>query len=57
MRELFRLMTHYLRYHTLGVDWATSLLAFIAVALFPVPILFYIYGSRIRKLSRYSPSA
>ncbi|EOD50786.1 mfs multidrug transporter [Neofusicoccum parvum] len=44
-------------YHTLGVDWATSLLAFIAVALFPVPILFYIYGSRIRKLSRYSPSA
>ncbi|KAL1639730.1 hypothetical protein SLS58_007628 [Diplodia intermedia] len=44
-------------YHTLGVDWATSLLAFIAVALFPVPILFYIYGARIRKLSRYSPSA
>ncbi|KAL1635103.1 hypothetical protein SLS56_001855 [Neofusicoccum ribis] len=57
MRERFRLMPHYLRYHTLGVDWATSLLAFIAVALFPVPILFYIYGSRIRKLSRYSPSA
>ncbi|KAF9637313.1 putative mfs multidrug protein [Lasiodiplodia theobromae] len=44
-------------YHTLGVDWATSLLAFIAVALFPVPILFYMYGARIRKLSRYSPSA
>ncbi|KAF4313514.1 Major facilitator superfamily [Botryosphaeria dothidea] len=44
-------------YHTLGVDWATSLLAFLAVALFPVPILFYLYGAKIRKLSRYSPSA
>ncbi|KAH7021784.1 major facilitator superfamily domain-containing protein [Macrophomina phaseolina] len=43
-------------YHTLGVSWATSLLAFIAVALFPVPILFYIYGAKIRKLSKYSPS-
>jgi MFS transporter, DHA1 family, multidrug resistance protein len=43
------------RYHNLGVDWATSLLGFLAIALFPVPILFYIYGARIRKMSRYSP--
>ncbi|KAF2144207.1 uncharacterized protein K452DRAFT_223480 [Aplosporella prunicola CBS 121167] len=42
-------------YHTLGVAWATSLLAFINVAMFPVPILFYFYGARIRKLSKYSP--
>lgn len=32
-----------------------SLLAFLCVALFPVPILFYIYGARIRKLSKYAP--
>ncbi|PVH83697.1 MFS general substrate transporter [Cadophora sp. DSE1049] len=30
-------------YNRLGVDWATR------------PILFYIYGEKIRKLSRYSP--
>ncbi|KAF2836718.1 MFS general substrate transporter [Patellaria atrata CBS 101060] len=44
-------------YHTLGVDWATSLLGFLTAALFPVPILFYIFGERIRKLSKYSPTA
>jgi len=42
-------------YDKLGVSWATSLLGFLALAFFPVPILFYIYGARIRKLSRYSP--
>lgn len=44
-------------YHNLGVDWATSLLAFLCVALYPAPVLFYIYGERIRKLSRYSPTS
>ncbi|KAF1963972.1 MFS general substrate transporter [Bimuria novae-zelandiae CBS 107.79] len=43
-------------YHTLGVDWATSLLGFITVALFPVPILFYVYGDKIRKMSKYAPT-
>ncbi|KAF2448197.1 bicyclomycin resistance protein [Karstenula rhodostoma CBS 690.94] len=41
-------------YHTLGVNWATSVLGFITAALFPVPILFYFYGARIRKMSKYS---
>ena len=43
------------RYHTLGVDWATSTLAFITAALFPVPIIFYYFGERIRAKSRYVP--
>lgn len=43
-------------YHTLGVAWATSLLGFLTVAFFPVPILFFIYGEKIRKMSRYSPT-
>lgn len=43
-------------YHNLGVPWATSLLGFLCVVLFPVPILFFIYGSRIRKLSKFAPS-
>ena len=42
-------------YHQLGVAWASSLLAFLCLAMVPVPVLFYIYGARIRKMSRYSP--
>lgn len=44
-------------FHTLGVAWATSLLAFLCVAMIPAPLAFYFYGSRIRKMSRFSPSA
>jgi hypothetical protein len=43
-------------YHKLGVAWATSLLGFLAVAFVPVPILFYIYGSKLRKLSKFTPT-
>ena len=43
-------------YHKLGVPWASSLLAFLYVAFIPAPILFYIYGARIRARSRYKPS-
>lgn len=39
----------------LGVPWAMSLLGFLTAALAPVPILFYIYGEKIRKLSKYTP--
>lgn len=42
-------------YHNLGVDWATSLLGFIAVAFLPCPLLFFIYGEKIRGWSKYSP--
>lgn len=42
-------------YHQLGVPWATSLLAFLCVALIPVPIVFYIYGAKIRSWSKFVP--
>ncbi|KAI9735398.1 MAG: hypothetical protein M1818_006404 [Claussenomyces sp. TS43310] len=42
-------------YHNLGVPWATSLLGFLCVALMPVPVLFYVYGAKLRKLSKFSP--
>ena len=42
-------------FHNLGVPWAMSLLAFLCIALFPAPILFFIYGAKLRKLSKYSP--
>lgn len=31
-------------FHHLGIPWAASLLGFIAVALIPIPFLFYVYG-------------
>ncbi|TGJ87327.1 hypothetical protein E0Z10_g1468 [Xylaria hypoxylon] len=43
-------------YHNLGVAWATSTLAFISIALIPIPIIFYIYGGRIRSWSKNSVS-
>lgn len=43
-------------YHKLGVAWATSLLGFLCAVFAPVPILFYIYGARIRQRSRFTPT-
>ncbi|KAL2042548.1 hypothetical protein N7G274_005042 [Stereocaulon virgatum] len=43
-------------YHKLGVPWATSLLGFLTVVFLPVPILFFVYGEKIRKMSRYAPT-
>ncbi|KAH8696353.1 major facilitator superfamily domain-containing protein [Talaromyces proteolyticus] len=36
-------------FSALGIGWESSLLAFIAVAMIPVPILFLKYGERIRQ--------
>lgn len=40
-------------YERLGVNWAGSLLGFLALALVPLPIVLYIYGARIRSMSRF----
>lgn len=41
-------------YNELGIQWATSLLAFLCVALAPAPFLFYIYGQRVRSWSKFA---
>ncbi|KAL2832124.1 major facilitator superfamily domain-containing protein [Aspergillus cavernicola] len=41
-------------FRNLGVPWASSLLGFIAMALIPIPYLFYVYGPRIRARGRWS---
>lgn len=43
-------------YERLDVHWATSLLAFISVALVPFPFLFFQYGERFRARSPYARS-
>ncbi|KAF9878653.1 major facilitator superfamily transporter [Colletotrichum karsti] len=35
-------------YNALGLGWGNSLLGFIALALVPIPLLFYLFGERIR---------
>lgn len=41
-------------YHRLGYEWASSLMAFISLACCLIPYLFYFYGARIRKFSKYA---
>ena len=41
-------------YHKLGIAWGSSVFGFCAVALIPIPFLFYIYGPSIRKRGKYS---
>lgn len=35
-------------FENLGIGWGSSLLGFIGLATIPVPVLFYLYGERIR---------
>jgi len=41
-------------YHRLGDQWASSLLAFLALACCAIPYVFYFKGASIRKLSHYA---
>ncbi|KAE8149114.1 major facilitator superfamily domain-containing protein [Aspergillus avenaceus] len=52
----FPLFTTYM-YRNLGIHWASSIPAFLAVACVPFPILFYMYGARIRKRCFYAAEA
>ncbi|KAK4952627.1 Synaptic vesicle transporter SVOP [Elasticomyces elasticus] len=41
-------------YHTLGYQWAGSLLAFLSLACCAIPYVFYFYGAQIRKRSHFA---
>ncbi|XXG98917.1 hypothetical protein Hte_005248 [Hypoxylon texense] len=40
-------------YNALGLGWGNSLLGFVSLALIPIPLVFFIFGERIR--SRFNP--
>lgn len=40
-------------YNALGLGWGNSLLAFVSLALVPIPFVFFIFGERIR--SKFNP--
>ncbi|KAF4971449.1 hypothetical protein FZEAL_9848 [Fusarium zealandicum] len=52
----FPLFTTYM-YHDLGIHWASSVPAFLAVACVPFPFLFYKYGEAIRMKCEYAAEA
>ncbi|KAI0044857.1 MFS general substrate transporter [Auriscalpium vulgare] len=39
-------------YHNLGIGWASSLLGFLACAFVPIPFMLYLYGDRLRYMSK-----
>lgn len=52
----FPLFTSYM-YKSLGIHWASSIPAFLALACVPAPFLFYKYGASIRRKQKYSREA
>lgn len=52
----FPLFTRYM-YDDLGIHWASSVPAFLAVACVPFPFLFYKYGAQIRTKCKYAAEA
>ncbi|KAL4913880.1 major facilitator superfamily domain-containing protein [Aspergillus aurantiobrunneus] len=43
-------------FNNLGIQWAGTLLGCIAVVMVPIPVLFLIYGPRLRRMSRLAPN-
>jgi len=41
-------------YDKLGLDWASALLAFIVLAMVPLPFLFFKFGPKLRSMSRFA---
>ncbi|KAL7952490.1 major facilitator superfamily domain-containing protein [Trichoderma compactum] len=51
---IFPLFASYM-FKGMGIQWAMSLLGCVAALLAPVPVIFYIKGAQIRKVSKYTP--
>lgn len=43
-------------YETLGYQWASSLLAFLTLAMVPFPYIFFRHGKKLRSKSRFAKS-
>ncbi|KAL1965148.1 hypothetical protein VTN77DRAFT_6061 [Rasamsonia byssochlamydoides] len=51
----FPLFSQYM-FHGLGVNWAGTLLGCVASALVPIPVIFYLYGPKLRARSKFAPT-
>ncbi|KAI1644887.1 MFS general substrate transporter [Daldinia loculata] len=43
-------------FNGLGIQWAATLLGCVAALLVPIPVMFYLYGHKIRAKSKFAPS-
>lgn len=43
-------------FNNLGIQWAATLIGCLAAVMVPIPILFYVYGGRIRAKSEFAPT-
>ena len=43
-------------FNNLGIEWAATLLGCLAAVMVPIPVLFYLYGAKIRRKSTFAPS-
>ncbi|PSR90535.1 major facilitator superfamily domain-containing protein [Coniella lustricola] len=51
----FPLFSTYM-FNGMGIQWASTLLGCVGVVLAPIPVIFWIYGSRIRARSKIAPT-
>lgn len=51
----FPLFSRYM-FEGMGIQWAATLLGCIAVALVPIPVVFWLYGHKIRARSAFAPT-
>ncbi|OCL03360.1 MFS general substrate transporter [Glonium stellatum] len=52
---IFPLFARYM-FEGMGIQWASTLLGCVALALVPMPIIFYVYGKKIRMKSNFAPA-
>jgi DHA1 family multidrug resistance protein-like MFS transporter len=43
-------------FNNMGIQWASTLLGCVATALVPIPVIFYLYGKRLRMKSHFAPT-
>lgn len=43
-------------FNGMGIQWASTLLGCVAAVLVPIPVIFYLYGHKIRAKSKIAPS-
>ena len=43
-------------FNGMGIQWASTLLGCVAAALVPIPVVFYLYGHKIRERSKFAPT-
>lgn len=52
---IFPLFARYM-FEGMGIEWASTLLGCVAVVLIPMPVVFYIFGKKIRGKSKFAPA-